>query len=78
MVWFGWSPLQLFMRFLGNRRPTAGLVWLEPAGPYNRVGEVPEHVEGFVLDKNEVAERYAYDAANKDAPVKRKKKEEDE
>jgi uncharacterized protein len=43
------------------------------AGPYNRVKEVPEHVDGFILSQNEINERYAYDAAHKDAPVKRKK-----
>jgi nitroimidazol reductase NimA-like FMN-containing flavoprotein (pyridoxamine 5'-phosphate oxidase superfamily) len=43
------------------------------AGPYNRVRRVPEHVEGFVLERNEVNERYAYDAAHKAAPEKRKK-----
>jgi nitroimidazol reductase NimA-like FMN-containing flavoprotein (pyridoxamine 5'-phosphate oxidase superfamily) len=42
-------------------------------GPYNRVKELPEHVEGFVLSQNEINERYAFDAAFKDAPVKRKK-----
>jgi len=50
-------------------------------GPYNRVKEVPEHVEGFILSQNEVNERYAYDAAHKPAPEKRKKegeKDEDE
>lgn len=45
-------------------------------GPYNRVRDVPEHVDGFVIHGNEVSERYAYDAAHKDAPVKRKKKDE--
>jgi nitroimidazol reductase NimA-like FMN-containing flavoprotein (pyridoxamine 5'-phosphate oxidase superfamily) len=42
-------------------------------GPYNRLKEVPEHVEGFILEKNEINERYAYDAAHKPAPEKRKK-----
>lgn len=45
------------------------------AGPYNRVREIPEHVEGYILSTNEVNERYAYDAAHKAAPEKRKKKE---
>jgi len=27
-------------------------------GPYNRVREVPEHVDGFVLERNEINERY--------------------
>jgi nitroimidazol reductase NimA-like FMN-containing flavoprotein (pyridoxamine 5'-phosphate oxidase superfamily) len=48
------------------------------AGPYNGVKEVPEHVEGFVLSQNEVNERYAYDAAHKPAPEKRKKEGEAE
>ena len=43
------------------------------AGPYNRIKDVPEHVEGFVLERNEVNETYAYDAAHKPAPEKRKK-----
>lgn len=47
-------------------------------GPYNRVKEVPEHVEGFVLSTNEVNERYAYDAAHKPAPEKRKKEGEED
>lgn len=42
-------------------------------GPYNRVKEVPEHVEDFVLSHGEINERYAYDAAHKPAPEKRKK-----
>lgn len=42
-------------------------------GPYNRVKEVPEHVEEFVLSQGEINERYAYDAAHKPAPEKRKK-----
>ena len=42
-------------------------------GPYNRVKDVPEHVEGFVLENNETNETYAYDAAHKPAPEKRKK-----
>lgn len=50
-------------------------------GPYNRVKQIPEHVEGFILEGNEINERYAYDAAHKPAPEKRKKpgeKDEDE
>lgn len=69
-----------------EREEVLGRVWTgvvplyevfgEPqAGPYNRVKEVPEHVEGFVLHGNEVGERYAYDAAHKAAPEKRRKKE---
>jgi len=42
-------------------------------GPYNRIKNVPEHVEDFVLSHGEINERYAYDAAHKPAPEKRKK-----
>jgi len=42
-------------------------------GPYNKVKQIPEHVEGFILSQNEINERYAYDAAHKPAPEKRKK-----
>jgi nitroimidazol reductase NimA-like FMN-containing flavoprotein (pyridoxamine 5'-phosphate oxidase superfamily) len=64
-VWTGVIPLY---EICGEPQP----------GPYNRVKSVPEHVEGFILSRNEVEERYAYDAAHKDAPVKRVKKDESE
>lgn len=48
------------------------------SGPYNRIGEVPEYIEGFLLHGNEVAERYAYEAAVKKAPEKRVRRKEDE
>lgn len=59
-VWTGVIPLY---ETFGEPQP----------GPYNRVKEAPEHVEGYILSKNEINERYAYDAAHKPAPEKRKK-----
>jgi nitroimidazol reductase NimA-like FMN-containing flavoprotein (pyridoxamine 5'-phosphate oxidase superfamily) len=51
---------------------------VEPVpGPYNRVQQVPEHVTKFVKEENAKREKYAVGAANKPAPLKRKKKEED-
>jgi nitroimidazol reductase NimA-like FMN-containing flavoprotein (pyridoxamine 5'-phosphate oxidase superfamily) len=46
-------------------------------GPYNRVQKVPEHVRVFVEGENGRREKYAIEAANKPAPLKRKKKEEE-
>ncbi|KAF2788263.1 hypothetical protein K505DRAFT_315209 [Melanomma pulvis-pyrius CBS 109.77] len=47
-------------------------------GPYNRVKKVPDHVRGFVDRENEKRERYAMEAANKPAPLKRPKKREED
>lgn len=46
-------------------------------GPYNRVGEVPEHVRAFVDGENEKREKYAGAAARKPAPLKRVKRVEE-
>jgi len=64
-VWTGVIPVY---ETLGEPQP----------GPYNRVTRVPEHVEEFIAHNNEVNERYAYDAAHKPAPEKRKKEGEGE
>lgn len=61
-VWTGVVPVY---ERLGEPRP----------GPYNRVKEVPEHVRKFVDGENERRERYAVEAAQKPAPLKRLKKE---
>jgi nitroimidazol reductase NimA-like FMN-containing flavoprotein (pyridoxamine 5'-phosphate oxidase superfamily) len=42
-------------------------------GPYNRVKEVPDHVGRWVMAENERREKYAVEAANKPAPLKRSK-----
>lgn len=53
-------------------------VYGEPQpGPYNRVKDVPEHVEDFVLSRGEINERYAFEAAHKPAPEKRKERDPD-
>ncbi|KAF2683118.1 hypothetical protein K458DRAFT_305808 [Lentithecium fluviatile CBS 122367] len=62
-VWTGVVPVH---ERLGEPRP----------GPYNRVGEVPEHVRVFVEEENKRREGYAVEAAGKPAPPKRIKKEE--
>jgi nitroimidazol reductase NimA-like FMN-containing flavoprotein (pyridoxamine 5'-phosphate oxidase superfamily) len=41
-------------------------------GPYNAVGEVPEHVVSYREETNRENEAYAEAAARKDAPVKKK------
>jgi uncharacterized protein len=63
-VWTGVLPL--YERF-GEPVP----------GPYNVVGEVPEHVVSYREVVNRGNEEYAVEAAGKDAPVKVKERDED-
>lgn len=56
-VWTGVVPVY---QVLGEPIPS----------PYNRVEQVPEHVETFVRESNEEALQYATAAGKKAAPVK--------
>jgi uncharacterized protein len=59
-IWTGVLP---FYETVGEPQP----------GPYNRVKKVPEHVTKFVKETTERNKKYAFDAAHKPAPQKRKK-----
>lgn len=64
-VWTGVLPVY---KTIGEPQP----------GPYNKVKRVPEHVASFVKASNEQNRKYAYEAAHKPAPQKRKKPGEDD
>jgi len=47
-------------------------------GPYNEVKKVPEHVVSYRQEVNRRNKEYAVEAAGKDAPIKRKERDEGE